>query len=87
MPPLLISRQFKPFRPLELVHLAVTLSILQAAAQAIAVQAAAAQAATAQAAVVVRAVVVRAIVVRAAVLGLILPALISSVQASLLAPD
>ena len=82
MPPLLISRQFKPFRPLELVHLAVTLSILQAAAQAIAVQAAAAQAATAQAAVVVR-----AIAVRAAVLGLILPALISSVQASLLAPD
>ena len=82
MPPLLISRQFKPFRPLELVHLAVTLSILQAAAQAIAVQAAAAQAATAQAAVVVR-----AIAVRAAVLGLILPALISSVQASLLASD
>ena len=82
MPPLLISRQFKPFRPLELVHLAVTLSILQAAAQAIAVQAAAAQAATAQAAVVVR-----AIAVRAAILGLILPALISSVQASLLAPD
>ena len=82
MPPLLISRQFKPFRPLELVHLAVTLSILQAAAQAIAVQAAAAQAATAQAAVVVR-----AIAVRAAVLGLILPALISSVQASLLVPD
>ena len=82
MPPLLISRQFKPFRPLELVHLAVTLSILQAAAQAIAVQAAAAQAATAHAAVVVR-----AIAVRAAVLGLILPALISSVQASLLAPD
>ena len=82
MPPLLISRQFKPFRPLELVHLAVTLSILQAAAQAIAVQASAAQAATAQAAVVVR-----AIAVRAAVLGLILPALISSVQASLLAPD
>lgn len=82
MPPLLISRQFKPFRPLELVHLAVTLSILQAAAQAIAVQAAAAQAATAQAAVVVR-----AIAVRAAVLGLILPALISSVQASLLAPN
>ena len=82
MPPLLISRQFKPFRPLELVHLAVTLSILQAAAQAIAVQAAAVQAAAAQAAVVVR-----AIAVRAAVLGLILPALISSVQASLLAPD
>ena len=82
MPPLLISRKFKPFCPLELVHLAVTLSILQAAAQAIAVQAAAAQAATAQAAVVVR-----AIAVRAAVLGLILPALISSVQASLLAPD
>ena len=82
MPPLLISRQFKPFRPLELVHLAVTLSILQAAAQAIAVQAAAAQAATAQAAVVVR-----AIAVRAAVLGLILPTLISSVQASPLAPD
>ena len=73
MPPLLISRQFKPFRPLELVHLAVTLSILQAAA---------AQAATAHAAVVVR-----AIAIRAAVLGLILPALISSVQASLLAPD
>ena len=82
MPPLLISRQFKPFRPLELVHLAVTLSILQAAAQAIAVQAAAAQAAAPQATVVVR-----AIAVRAAVLGLILPALISSVQASLLAPD
>ena len=83
MPPLLISRQFKPFRPLELVHLAVTLSILQAAAQAIAVQAAAApQAAAPQATVVVQ-----AIAVRAAVLGLILPALISSVQASLLAPD
>ena len=82
MPPLLISRQFKPFRPLELVHLAVTLSILQAAAQAIAVQAAAPQAAAPQATVVVQ-----AIAVRAAVLGLILPALISSVQASLLAPD
>ena len=82
MPPLLISRQFKPFRPLELVHLAVTLSILQAAAQAIAVQAAAAQAAAPQATVVVR-----AIAVRAAVLGIILPTLISSVQASLLAPD
>ena len=83
MPPLLISRQFKPFHPLKLIPLAVTLSILQAAAQAIVVfQAAAAQAIAAQAAIVVR-----AIAVQAAVLGLILPALVSSVQASLLAPD
>lgn len=83
MPPLLISRQFKPFRPLKLVHLAVTLSILQViAAQAtVVVQAAVAQA------IAVQAAAAQAIVLQVTVLGLILPALISSVQASLLAPD